>query len=113
VSATEAAPYERLAELAERELAIVSAFAPHRLDELLGVIEERDALVATLPERPPALARPALARAFALQQRTSATLARLRGELGRALGELERARRAAHGYRMQVAQRRPRLDRSG
>ena len=106
------ATYERLAELAERELAIVCAFEPRRIDELLSVIEERDALVATLPARPPAFARPALARAFALQERTSATLVRLRGELGRSLGELERARRAAHGYGMQIA-RRPRLDRSG
>jgi hypothetical protein len=116
VSATEAAAdvavYERLAELAERELAIVCAFEPRRIDELLSVIEERDALVAMLPERPPALARPALARAFALQQRTTATLTRLRSELGRSLSELERARRAARGYGMQV--RRPaRLDRTG
>jgi hypothetical protein len=112
VSAQDAAPYERLAELAERELAIVCAFEPHRIDELLDVIEERNALVATLPERPPALARAPLARAAALQQRTTATLTRLRGELGRSLGELERARRAARGYGMQLP-RRARLDRSG
>jgi hypothetical protein len=112
VSEQDAAPYERLAELAERELAIVCAFEPRRIEELLAVIEERDALVATLPERPPAVARLPLARAAALQQRTTATLTRLRGELGRALGELDRTRRAAHGYGMQVP-RRARLDRSG
>ncbi len=112
MSDEDAAPYERLAELAERELAIVCAFELRRIDELLDVIEERDALVASLPARPPVLARAALARAAALQQRTSATLTRLRGELGRSLGELEHARRAAHGYGMQLG-RRSRLDRSG
>jgi hypothetical protein len=37
---------------------------------------------------------------------------RLRGELGRTLGDVERARRAAHGYGMGIRPR-ARLDRSG
>jgi hypothetical protein len=107
-----AAPYERLADLAERELALVSAFELRRLGELVALAQERTALVATLPARPPAVARPALARAGALQQRTTAALTRLCSELGRTLGEVDRARRAAHGYGMGLPAR-PRLDRSG
>jgi hypothetical protein len=112
VSGEDAEPYERLAQLAERELALVSAFEPERMDELLALIHERTALVQALPERPPAVAHPALARAAALQQRTTALLTRLRSELGRTLGELERARRAARGYGVGVS-RPARLDRSG
>jgi hypothetical protein len=112
VTSAAAAPYERLAELAERELALVSAFELSRLGELVALAQERTALVETLPERPPAVAKPALARAFAFQQRTTATLARLRGELGRTLGDVEHARRAAHGYGMGLRSR-ARLDRSG
>jgi hypothetical protein len=112
VTGEDAAPYERLAELAERELALVCAFEPERMDELVALIQERTALVETLPARPPAFARPALARAAALQQRTTAMLIRVRSELGRSLGELDRARRAAHGYGMGLS-RRPRLDRRG
>ncbi len=107
------APYERLAELAERELALVSAFELSRLGELVALAEERTALVESLPERPPADAKLALARAAALQQRTTATLVRLRGELGRTLGELDRSRRAAHGYGAGIRTPRARLDRSG
>lgn len=108
----DAGPYEQLAELAERELAIVSAFALERLGELVAIAQQRARLVAALPDRPPAEARLALARAAALQQRTTAALTRLLAELGRDLGDVERGRRAAAGYGLQ-APARPVLDRAG
>jgi thioredoxin-like negative regulator of GroEL len=109
---TDVAPYELLAELAERELAIVSAFELERIGELAAVAQQRTTLVASLPPRPPEGARLALARAASLQQRTSEALARLLAELGRELGEVDRGRRAVRGYAMQTPAR-VRLDRTG
>jgi dihydroorotase-like cyclic amidohydrolase len=94
------APYERLADLAEREHALISAFDVSRLGELVALAQERTSLVDGLPERPPAAARDALRRAHALQERTTAALVLLRAEFGQRLGELDRARRAANGYGM-------------
>ena len=83
-------PYLALVTLAERERAMV---LDGRLDELEALAAERAALVAALPARPPASARPALERAAALQQATSAALAEaladVRGKLG---GAPDRAR---------------------
>ena len=95
---TDVAPYERLAELAERELALVTAFEPARLGELVALQQTRTTLVASLPERPPAAARPALLRARELQERISAALAVLCDQLGRDLHGLDRGRQAARGY---------------
>lgn len=105
-------PYERLVELAERELALVTAFDPARLGELVALQQTRTTLVDALPARPPAAARPALARAAALQERVTAALVLLRAELGQRLGELDRARRAANGYGMGLRAR-SRVDRAG
>jgi len=105
-------PYEQLAELAERELAIVSAFALERLGELVEIDQQRSRLVASLPERPPAEARMPLARAAALQRRTTAALTQLLAQLGHELGEVDRGRRAAAGYALQAPVR-PVLDRAG
>jgi thioredoxin-like negative regulator of GroEL len=109
---TDTTPYERLAELAERELAIVSAFALDRIGELVAVAQQRTTLVATLPAQPPEEARLALARAAALQQRTTAALTTLVAQLGRELGDVERGRRAASGYGRQLGTRTV-LDRTG
>jgi hypothetical protein len=98
-------PYERLADLAEREHALVAAFDVTRLGELVALVQERTTLVEGLPPRPPAAARPALAHAHALQERTTAALVLLRAELGQRLGELDRARRAANGYGMGLRSR--------
>lgn len=92
------APYERLAELAERELALVTAFEPTRIGELVALQQTRTTLVAALPERPPPAARPALLRAHELQERVSAALTVLCDQLGRDLHGLDRGRQAARGY---------------
>lgn len=103
-------PYERLAALAEQELALVQAFALDRVGELVALAQERTTLVASLPARPPAAARAPLARAAALQERTTAALSVLVAELGRELGGVDRARRAARGYGMGLPEPRPVLD---
>lgn len=109
---SDTAPYERLAELAERELALVSTFELSRIGDLVALAQERTTLVDALPERPPAAARPALARAAALQERTTAALARLCHDIGRELGHVDHARRAARGYGRGPAAR-PLVDHAG
>lgn len=109
---SETAPYERLAELAERELALVTAFEPSRIGELVALQQTRTTLVASLPERPPAAARDALLRARACQERATAALTVLCDQLGHELGAVDRGRRAARGYAA-AAPPRPLLDRTG
>lgn len=106
------AAYERLAELAERELALVTAFEPSRLGDLAALQQARTTLVASLPERPPPSARPALLRAHEAQLRTTAALTVLHDQLGRELGDVDRGRRAARGYGTGPGERRL-LDRAG
>lgn len=109
---TETAPYERLAQLAERELALVTAFEPACIGELVALAQQRTTLVDALPERPPALAKPMLSRAHEAQLRTTAALTLLCDQLGRDIGDVDRGRRAAHGYAA-TAPTRPMLDRAG
>jgi hypothetical protein len=109
---SETAPYDRLAELAERELALVTAFEPSRIGELVALQQQRTTLVAALPARPPATARAQLAHAHECQQRTTAALTVLCDQLGRELGAVDRGRQAARGYGTGMPAR-PVLDRTG
>ena len=109
---SETAPYERLAQLAERELALVTAWEPSRIGELVALQQTRTTLVASLPASPPAAARAALLRARECQQRTTAALTVLCDQLGRDLAGLDRGRQAARGYGT-GAPSRPVLDRTG
>lgn len=95
---TGADPYEAIAALAERELALVTAHALPSLEELDELLRQRDALVAGLPAVPPVEAEPALARAMALQERTTAELTRRAAEVRRSIGDVELGRRVARGY---------------
>jgi hypothetical protein len=88
-------PYEALAEIAERELELVSAGAMERLPELRA---ERHALVATFPDVPPATAKAALERTAALQARVTAVLEERLVETGAELRRLTRGRTAVRGY---------------
>jgi hypothetical protein len=102
-------PYDRLAELAEHELTLVSAGA---MEELPSIYGERDEILAALPPRPPAEARGALERAALLQDRVTATLAARMREV---VGELQRVstgRAVIHGYQPALAPRH-RLDLTG
>jgi len=106
------APYERLAELAERELALVTAWEPSRIGELVALQQTRTTLVASLPASPPASARSALLRTHELQQRVTAALTVLCDQLERDLTGLDRGRQAARGYGT-AASAPPLLDRTG
>jgi HEAT repeat protein len=95
-------PYDALAEIAQRELDLVSAGALERLPELR---EQRNAVVAALPATPPAEARSALERAAMLQARISAILEERLGETGAELRRLTQGRTAMRGYTPPVEQR--------
>jgi hypothetical protein len=101
--------YDILADLAERELELVTAGA---LDGLAAVHAEREAVVADLPPRPPAEARAALERAAVAQARVTTALELRKRELAAELGRLGRGRTAVRGYTPPLAARRQ-LDRSG
>jgi hypothetical protein len=95
MTAAAAAPYETLARIVERELELIGE---GRLDELAALKAERAALVATLPETPPACARPALERAALLQRRVAIEIVRRREAVVLELARLEQVRRTAQGY---------------
>jgi hypothetical protein len=88
-------PYEALAELAQRELELVSAGTMERLPALR---EQRNALLASLPPVPPPTARPALERTARLQESVTARLEERRAEIGAELRRLTRGRTAMRGY---------------
>jgi hypothetical protein len=88
-------PYDALAHLAERELELVST---GEVDELPELHARRDAIVATLPPAPPAVARPSLERAAAIQTRVTAALAERLRESGAELRKLTHGRTAMAGY---------------
>ncbi len=109
---SETDPYERLAQLAEHELALVTAFEPSRIGELVALQQARTTLVSSLPAKPPATARVALLRAHEAQQRTTAALTVLCDQLGHELGQVDRGRAAARGYAA-MPPARPVLDATG
>ena len=92
---TQADPYWALVELAERERAII---LDGRHDELPVVDAERTAILAALPARPPASARPALERLSALQEATTAALAAALADVRRQLGGMNDRHRAVRAY---------------
>jgi hypothetical protein len=89
------AAYERLAELAEAELAACEADRPEELERLYA---EADAIRASLPTRAPADAEPALRRAAAAQQRIGELLDGRLAQRGGDLERVHRAREAARAY---------------
>ena len=88
-------PYDALADLAERELELVSA---GDVEGLPALHERRDALVATLPQRPPLEAAPSLERAAAAQSKVTLALAERLRESGAELRKLSTGRTAMARY---------------
>src|SRR5687768_8643630 len=88
-------PYGTLVLLAEREHALVE---DGRAEDLAALAAERDALIATLPGRPPPAARRALARALALQTATAAALRASLGAMRLQIAGLARGRGVALAY---------------
>ncbi len=95
MSALASTPYDALLELIERELELAGE---GRFEELARVSQASAALVASLPETPPASAREPLERAALIQRRLTIELLRGRETVLLALAEIERGRRAARGY---------------
>ncbi|HUA04112.1 MAG TPA: hypothetical protein VMB27_09425 [Solirubrobacteraceae bacterium] len=89
------APYEALARTIERELDLICT---RDYDALAAVKAERDALIATLPQTPPASARPALQRAALMNKRLEIEILRLREALLLDAANVERVGRTARGY---------------
>jgi hypothetical protein len=101
--------YEMLANIAERELELVTTGA---IDALPPLHARREALVASLPPRPPAWARNALERAAAVQSQVTSELEARKAAVAAELGRLGRGRTAVRGYTPPLAPRR-RVDHSG
>lgn len=95
MSRSGAAPYETLARALERELELVGE---GRFDEVAALQSERSALIETLPEIPPAGARPALKRAALMSKRVEIEILRYREALLLDLAKVELAGRTARGY---------------
>ena len=91
----EAAPYETLARILERELEALGSGELDALDELSA---QREALIAGLPEVPPGSARPALERAALTQKRVQIEIIRRREAIVLELAQAEQVRRVAQGY---------------
>ena len=91
----EVAPYAAILAHAELELELAGR---GELTELAGLGERWEELVASLPERPPAVAAPVLAKARLIHERTRIELLRLREVLLRDVAGATQAKRTADGY---------------
>jgi hypothetical protein len=89
------APYEALADVIERELALVER---RDFAGIAALKRERGAIVKRLPVRPPAEARRVLERCQILQDTILAEWQRQREELLAQLRQVRLAQRAAFGY---------------
>jgi hypothetical protein len=90
-----AAPYVRLVELCERERDLI---ADADWDGVVRLGEERAALVAELPARPPAEAVAHLRRADELGRANAASLAAARAATVAELGQLRTVRQTIRAY---------------
>jgi hypothetical protein len=96
-------PYQRLLTLAklEHELALQGDVeGMERLDS------ERRQIVATLPAKPPAAAKPALVEMASIQAETTRVLMEAKRELAAEMGEVERTSATAESYGLQATPRR-------
>jgi hypothetical protein len=87
--------YASLVELARRERDLVDA---GRYDDAAAIGEEWRALVATLPSRPPAEARPLLEEAERIVRETVGLIVAARSAAQAELAHLGRGRRALSSY---------------
>lgn len=87
--------YDTLAELAESAVPLV---AEGRLEDVAAALDRCETLAATLPERPPPSALPALERALAAQERLRASLGGSLAAVRTELDQVGRGRRAAGAY---------------
>ena len=95
MTSPDAAPYESLARMIERELELICT---RDQDALAALRAERDALIASLPDTPPDCARPALQRAALMNKRLEIEILRLREALVLEADNIQRVSRTARGY---------------
>ena len=95
MTSPDAAPYESLARMIERELELICT---RDQDALAALRAERDALIASLPDTPPGCARPALQRAALINKRLEIEILRLREALVLEADNIQRVSRTARGY---------------
>lgn len=88
-------PYERLADLAEAELAACEAERP---EDLVDPYAEAETIRASLPATPPPEAEPPLRRAASAQAQIGHLLSTRLADRDDDLHHLHRARDAAHAY---------------
>jgi hypothetical protein len=104
----EVASYEVLVAMIERELELVAA---GRIEDFEQLNDQRGALMDELLQAPPDRAMPVLERAEHMHARLAIELERTREVLLRAVSEVERAQRAAQGYKP-PSNRKPRFSSS-
>ncbi|MBO9533285.1 MAG: hypothetical protein J7513_09965 [Solirubrobacteraceae bacterium] len=90
------AAYRRLVEVAETELALVTA---GHWDELARVHDAWGQALGALPAQPPAEAEPLLRRALALSEQTERSIAAARDDVLRELDGVGHKRAAGQAYR--------------
>jgi hypothetical protein len=95
MSTSEAAPFEQLAKMIERELELAGQ---GRLRELREAVTARGAFLRALPFPAPPAARAALHRANALHSRVIIETVRARESLEQSRVSLRRSRRVAKTY---------------
>jgi hypothetical protein len=102
--------YEQVAELGEQELELVRTGQYEQLETLQA---ERQELILTLPDTPPAEASTALLRAAAVQAQVEALLSGSVAHTRAQLVRLERGRDAMGAYATQAPKPVHRVDTSG
>jgi len=95
MTSPDAAPYESLARMIERELELIGT---GDYDALAALKAERETLIASLPDTPPDCARPALQRAALINKRLEIEILRLREALVLEADNIQRVSRTARGY---------------
>jgi hypothetical protein len=95
-------PYQRLLTLAklEHELALQGD-----VEGLERLDAERRQIVATLPAKPPAAAKPALVEMARIQAETTRVLMEAKRELAAEMGEVDRTSATAQSYGLQATPR--------
>jgi hypothetical protein len=96
-------PYQRLLTLAklEHELALQGD-----VEGLERLDAERRQIVATLPAKPPAAAKPALVEMASIQAETTRVLMEAKRELAAEMGDVDRTSATAQSYGLQATPRR-------
>ena len=88
-------PYERLLKLAKLEFELAAQEDVGGLERLDA---ERRSIIAALPARPPAEARPLIVEMARVQAQTTAALHEARARVAAEMGSLDRREQTARGY---------------